>query len=323
MVWGLTGKCLVDDNFIGNRAKALKLLGEMERWNSEHGCPFTYFTEASLNLADHQDLLDAMARANVIFVFIGIETPDPVLLRAAQKYHNASADPLKRLRAIREHGINIVGSFIMGFDNEEPSVFDSQQEFIEASGVGVIFPCLLQAVPNTQLSRRLESEGRLLPHQGVALNLTLEGINFIPRGTLTKRDYLESFAWLIGRIYDPAAFFSRVTTAHLELRRRVVPGVKLTHLGLIARLCWVMGCKMKGVRGAFWRTLLSVLWHNPRAIGSLCFDCVHFYHLYHHRLYAQDAISNYLANPLPGDVLDTVLPVCDDSDFASNAESAG
>ena len=165
-----------------------------------------------------------MARANFIFVFVGIETPDPVLLKAAKKHHNATAEPLERLGTIREHGIHIVASFLMGFDGETRSVFDRQLAFTEASGIGVMIPCLMQAVPNTQLSRRMADEGRLLPKQDVAMNITLEGLELCPQG----RTYKEGVPSVLFPAYRadlrPRSVLRKDRARpRLALRRKVLP----------------------------------------------------------------------------------------------------
>jgi radical SAM superfamily enzyme YgiQ (UPF0313 family) len=84
---------LVDDNFIGNKKNAKLLLKELAVWIREHGYPFRFFTEASLNVADDDELLDAMFLANFFALFIGIETPDPKLLKGTLKMQNIPGDP--------------------------------------------------------------------------------------------------------------------------------------------------------------------------------------------------------------------------------------
>jgi radical SAM superfamily enzyme YgiQ (UPF0313 family) len=185
---------LVDDNFIGNKKHAKVLLKQLILWNREHGYPFRFNIEASLNVAEDDELLNAMFLANVVLVFIGIETPQPHLLRGSLKLQDIPGDPLAKLRRIREHGIHVMAGFILGFDGEEREVFDVQRAFIEASGIGTAMLGLLQAIPHTQLSRRLKSEGRLLEGLRSTAITTTEGMNFVPTGEITKREYLEGYA---------------------------------------------------------------------------------------------------------------------------------
>src|SRR5574342_850355 len=138
---------LVDDNFIGNKKNAKLMLEELSVWNREQGWPFRYYTEASINVADDDELLERMSRAGFFHVFIGIETPDPKLLKSTQKLQNIPGKPLEKLNKIRRHGIHVTAGFIVGFDGEERGVFGAQQSFIRDSGVGVAMIGLLQAIP--------------------------------------------------------------------------------------------------------------------------------------------------------------------------------
>jgi radical SAM superfamily enzyme YgiQ (UPF0313 family) len=172
---------LVDDNFIGNKRKAKGMLAELAFWNRQHGYPFRYYTEASINLADDQELIELMSEAGFFHIFIGIETPDPQLLKTTQKMQNTPGDLLQKLARIRGHGLHVTAGFIIGFDGEDRSVFETQSNFIQASGIGIAMVGLLQAIPHTQLSRRLKAEGRLIEKLSFEVNLTVEGSTLSPR----------------------------------------------------------------------------------------------------------------------------------------------
>src|SRR4030095_4882167 len=105
---------MVDDNFIGNKKKAKEMLKELAAWNRKHDHPFAFFTEASINMADDLELLDAMVEAGFVRVFIGIETPDPKLLRTTLKPQNIPGDLLTKVNRVREHGIHVTAGFIVG-----------------------------------------------------------------------------------------------------------------------------------------------------------------------------------------------------------------
>ena len=302
---------LVDDNFIGNKKRAKAMLKELAVWNREHKHPFRYYTEASINLADDTELLERMAEAGFFHVFIGIETPDPKLLKTTQKMQNIPGNPLKKLAKIREYGIHVTAGFIVGFDGEDKKVFEAQRNFIQASGIGLAMVGLLQAIPHTQLSRRLKSEGRLLEKLGVAGNLTLEGINFIPKGEITKRDYLQQYSKLVRAVYDPQAYFERTVPALLGLKVKCPPralwrdGAKL--FAVFLKECWHLGIRAKNLRLWFWKAFLQVLSKNPAALESFAFDVSVFHHLQQHVAYIQRDISRYLSSPCPDDVLDRVI----------------
>ena len=311
---------LVDDNFIGNKRRAKELLKELAAWNIEHAHPFKYFTEASINLADDEALLDAMADAGVLQVFIGIETPDRTLLKNMLKMQNVPGDPLVKLNRIRSYGIHILGGFIVGFDGEDLGVFDSQRSFVQASGIGLAMLGLLQAVPHTQLARRLKHEGRLLEDVEVQGISTVNGLNFIPKGSVTKRMYLEEYGRLVNTLYSPELFFERVMRGMMALRPRLSLLFRLkqsrSDLPALLRLIRYMGFKEKGIRSCFWRALAGVLWRNPGALEAFVWDCYGFYCLREHVVYIQHELARYLASPAPGDVLDRVVPVLESTPVA-------
>ena len=298
---------VVDDNFIGNRRRAGELLDALIGWNARNERPFFYFTEASINLADHPKLIDAMALADFLFVFIGIESPDPDLLTAAGKTQNANGDTLDRLRRIRECGIHVIAGLIVGFDGERSDVFETQRRFIEESGIGIALLGLLQALPNTQLSRRLLAEGRLLEGQRVHLNHTVEGMNFIPQTELSKREYLLGLVELTRELFEPEAFFRRIVPALLSIRKQVSPPLRREYVVNFGRLVWHFGVLDASTRRPFWRALRTILRRNPRALGAFYYDCFHFDHLKEHRRAVETALLGYLADPPEGDVLDEVI----------------
>jgi radical SAM superfamily enzyme YgiQ (UPF0313 family) len=302
---------MVDDNFIGNKRKAKEMLAELAAWNREHHHPFRYYTEASINLADDDELLERMSRAGFFQVFIGIETPDPKLLKSTQKMQNIPGDPLAKLQKIRRHGLHVSAGFIVGFDGEERGVFEAQRQFIQASGIGVAMVGLLQAIPHTQLARRLKAEGRLLETIGSTGNHTVEGVNFIPKGEMTKREYLANYRDLVREIYQPEAYFARMLPALLSLEAKAPLGAVRRHgtklLAVLSRESFYFGLRAKAVRFYFWKALCQILWKRPAALESFVFDCAVFHHLYLHAEYIQRALAAYLAEPHPDDVLDQVV----------------
>jgi len=305
---------LVDDNFIGNKRKAKELLAQLASWNRAHDYPFRYYTEASINLADDEALLAGMSRAGFFHVFIGIETPDPKLLKTTRKMQNIPGNPLDKLATIRRHGLHVTAGFIVGFDGEERGVFEAQRAFIQGSGIGVAMVGLLQAIPHTQLWRRLKSEGRLLEALSSTGNHTVEGLNFIPKGVMTKREYLESYCELVRRVFEPKAYFERTVPALLELRAKVPLGALRRHgLALSAVLLketYHFGLRAHAFRLYFWRAFLRILWKRPGALEAFIFDCAVFHHLHGHAAHIQRELDRYLTSPHPDDVLDQTIEDC-------------
>jgi len=223
---------IADDNFIGNKPKIRPMLAELEKWCHRRRYPFYFSTEATINLADDEELLAAMRAVDFRYVFIGIETHEPKLLIRTQKRINTRAPLLDRIDRIYEYGISVTAGFILGFDGEQARSDESMISFIEQSGIVFAMVGLLSALPSTQLTRRLAREGRLLSPDGSLVgegsfesrsggnDNTAEGLNFV-----TFRDRVEIYrelANVVRALYNPRSFMDRVlaTTARMQIARR-------------------------------------------------------------------------------------------------------
>lgn len=182
--FGVHNVFFVDDNFIGHPAKAKTLLRYLADYQDRHGHAFQIGTEASLNMADDDELMNLFRGANFSWVFIGIESPDEDSLREIRKTQNTGRDILESLRRIYRHGIDVMGGFIVGFDNDTLQTFSRQEQLIMASGIQVAMVGLLTALPRTPLYERLEREGRLdprVPHgdnTGLATNVVPKNMSY-------------------------------------------------------------------------------------------------------------------------------------------------
>jgi radical SAM superfamily enzyme YgiQ (UPF0313 family) len=150
----------VDDNFIGNKRAVKELLPRIAGWQRAHGHPFSFYTEASVNLAADAALLRMMVEAGFDSVFLGIETPSVEALRETRKKQNV-VDLRQAVDTITRAGLDVMGGFIVGFDADGPEAFAAQREFIGSSPIPLAMVGLLTALPGTQLWRRLDREGRL------------------------------------------------------------------------------------------------------------------------------------------------------------------
>jgi radical SAM superfamily enzyme YgiQ (UPF0313 family) len=159
--YGARGAFFVDDNLIGNLPEARKLLRFLGEYQRTHGPRLSFGTEASLNLAQHPDLLALFRDANFGWVFIGIESTDPESLKETKKTQNLHEDILTSIRRIYAHGIEVLAGFIIGFDHDTQDSFEQQYNFITAAGIQSAMIGLLTALPKTPLYERLKKEGRL------------------------------------------------------------------------------------------------------------------------------------------------------------------
>ena len=197
---------IVDDNFIGNKKAAKALLRLIIPWQQKHSYPLRLTTEASINLADDPELLELLYQANFRSVFIGIETPRVASLKETKKFQNTQGDSLEtKLARVRNAGLEVSAGFIVGFDNDDRTIFEDQFRFIQDNGILLAMVGMLTAVPKTPLYERLEKAGRL--------RLEDPNCNIVP-AQMTPSELQHSYWELLKRLYDPQAFFDRYFTVN-------------------------------------------------------------------------------------------------------------
>jgi len=276
----------VDDNFIGNRRAAKPLLRALPGWLEAHRHPFEFSTEASLNLADDEELLELMRAANFFAVFVGIETPDSAALAEAHKLQNARRDIADSVRRIHGAGIFVNAGFIIGFDAERGSVAESMVDCIEATGIPVCMVGLLYALPGTRLSRRLAAEGRLRSDAHTVreddADQCTSGLNYITRRP--RAEMLADYRQVLERIYSPQAYFGRVRRAARQLDRsrhrlRQPLGHLWRDLRSFGRIAARLTFAGSDARRAFWSAMFDCLVHNPPALKITASFAALFLHL--------------------------------------------
>lgn len=265
---------VVDDNFIGNKKRAKELLYALVEWGREHKFPFRFITEASLNLADDPELLRLMREARFSSVFLGIETPEEISLAANGKVQNTGRDLLESVRIIQAYGIEVMGGFILGFDTDKEDIFDRMVEFIQKSAIPIAMVGLLQAVPGTQLFRRLLQEGRVV-HSGKGNN-TSSSLNFLPR--MDPRKLMEGYRSVLRRVYSGEAYYERVKL-YLE---RTNPysssrALRWSDLRALALSILRQGILEKG-RSSYWRFFWMAATRYRHSFGNAIALAVMGYH---------------------------------------------
>lgn len=256
------GIFIVDDNFIGNK-KNLKaeILPALIRWQEDHGHPFDFSTEVSINLADDEDLMNMMVEVGFNSVFVGIETPDDTCLAECGKLQNMRRDLGSSVKTLHNHGLRVSGGFIIGFDNDPPNIFEQQISFIQKSGIVSAMVGLLNAPVGTKLFHRLESEKRLL---NSATGNNMDGsMNFIPK--MDYRKLIAGYKSVLHTIYSQKKYYERVKTFlseyHLPSKGRTK--VTVSDLKAFFKLTWELGFREKESR-YYWRLILLSLFKYPK-----------------------------------------------------------
>ncbi len=266
---------VVDDNFIGHKTRVKAFLREYILRRKQARLRFRFLTQASVNVVDDAELMDLMVQAGFKSLFIGIESPDEASLAECAKVQNTRRDLVSAVRAIHRAGMEVMGGFIVGFDSDQPSVFEAQKRFIQESGVVTAMVGLLTALPETRLFARLKQEGRILTHStGNNLDAVL---NFVPR--LDRELLIDGYRNLVKQLYAPREYYRRIQT-FLKSYRPVGPRPRLTRADLTAFLksLWVMGVARRG-RREYWKFLTRTLLHHRAAFAeavALAITGLHF-----------------------------------------------
>jgi len=266
---------IVDDNFIGNKKNVRQLLPVLAQWQKENGHPFSLLTEASVNIADDADLLENMRLADFHQVFLGIETPVEESLKEAQKSQNRG-NLLDSIRRIQSYGLEVMAGFIVGFDNDPEDIFERQINFIRESAIPLAMVGLLNALPDTQLWKRLEREGRLLGE--ASGNNTQCTFNF-----LTKMDpafLIAGYQRIMKTIYSPAEFYERALDS---MKRTAVRGSAQTHFEIMSSIASLarIGIRLgvlDGGRMDFWKFIArTATGHRKKLADSFRFAAMGYH----------------------------------------------
>lgn len=264
----------VDDNFIGNR-RYLKeeLLPALARWRKGK-IGFSFHTEASINLADDDELIQLMVKAGFNKVFIGIETPNKASLEECNKGQNINRNLVQDVKHLQRSGLEVQGGFIVGFDSDNQSIFQRQVDFIQISGIVTAMVGLLQAPPGTKLYDRLKKENRL---SGDMSGDNVDGsTNIIPLMGIDK--LRQGYRHLMEQIYSPSQFYQRVKTFLQEYQppkiktpfswQRIMAFFRsIYHLGIVNR-----------ERRHYWDLLFWTLRERPAQFSTAVTMAIYGYH---------------------------------------------
>jgi radical SAM superfamily enzyme YgiQ (UPF0313 family) len=267
---------IVDDNFIGNKKNVRLLLPDLIAWQKKNGFPFSLFTEASVNLADDDNLLKAMQEAGFRRVFLGIETPVEESLKEAQKTQNRG-NLLDSVRKIQSRGMEVMAGFIVGFDHDPDDIFERMIEFIRESAIPMAMVGMLNALPDTQLWKRLEKEGRLL-YDDATGNNTIATVNFIP--IMDVETLISGYKRIMRTIYKPSEYYRRALDS-LQRTPQDVPEAHQYHgfkaVKAFLRIAFKLGV-LDAERREFWRFFIHALHKHRDRMTELLRHAAMAYH---------------------------------------------
>ncbi|HEY9827502.1 MAG TPA: DUF4070 domain-containing protein, partial [Stenomitos sp.] len=284
---------LVDDNFIGNKRNVKLLLRALKDWMAEHEYPFTFNTEASVDLAQDPELMELMVECNFNAVFLGIETPDEESLALTKKFQN-TRDPLSEgVDAIIRSGLRVMAGFIIGFDGEKSGAGDRVVKFVEKTAIPTPLFSMLQALPDTALWHRLEKEGRLRNAEANINQTTL--MNFQPTRPIEEiaREYVAAFS----KLYDPVVYLDRTYRHFLKLgaprHKTKLRKVSWKNIQALITVFWRQGV-VRETRWKFWTYLIGIWRNNPTVWQHYLSVCALNEHFLEYREIVQTQIEAQL-----------------------------
>lgn len=267
---------VVDDNFIGNRRKLkTELLPALTEWSAARGYPFNFITEASVNLADDEKLMELMSSAGFDSVFVGIETPNEASLGESGKTQNIRRNLIETVKRMQHHGLMVAGGFIVGFDHDPPNIFEQQIRFIQKSGIMTAMVGLLSAPTGTRLFRRLKAEGRLLKMMS---GNNMDGTtNIIPK--MDMQQLKAGYRRILHTIYSPRQYYKRLVTFLQEYRMPARKSTSLPWRDVLAffKSIWILGIREKG-KQYYWKLLGYSLLRCPRKFPLAVRFAIYGYH---------------------------------------------
>jgi radical SAM superfamily enzyme YgiQ (UPF0313 family) len=255
------GVFFVDDNFIGNKGALKKHhLPAIIKWQKERNYPFSFNTQVSINLSDDKELIDLMAKAGFTAVFVGIETPDTDSLKECGKMQNRNRDLVDSVKILQNGGLEVQGGFIVGFDSDQPSIFQRQIDFIQQSGIVTAMVGILTALPKTRLYQRLKETNRLV--KDASGNNVEATLNFIPK--MDREMLIKGYKKVLATIYSPREYYERVKILLMEYKpvKLKTPKIRFYHIRAFISSIWLLGIKEKG-RRYFWKLLAWSLIKKP------------------------------------------------------------
>lgn len=266
---------IVDDNFIGNKIEVKKFLRLLIWWQKEHKYPFQFLTEASINLAEDEELMILMRDANFDKVFIGIESVEKESLKECKKFQNTKTDLAKSVRKIHQHGLRVMAGFIFGFDADNEETFKLNFQFIQEVGIVTVMAGILNALHGTPLWHRLKKEGRLLEESSG--NNTDGTVNFIPKMGLDK--LINGYKLTMPKLYSPKHYFGRIDIFVKDYNPAIRGKKTWGNFKSFCDSLWRIGLSPK-VKWRYWGLLIKTFFTNRKALPAVVEDSIYWIHYY-------------------------------------------
>ena len=195
-----------DDNFVVNKKFTKDLLRALIAYNATLKNPLSFATQATVAIAEDEELLRLLADARFELIFLGVESPRRSCLEEIGKTNVSRLDPVEAVTRISRYGIPPFVGLICGFDHDDSQTFADLRNFIDATASPVATITLLNAAPDTPLHRRLAAENRVTD---TFAGEWYFGTNIVPRA-MSMDQLLDGHHRLLCEIYETGRFHARL-----------------------------------------------------------------------------------------------------------------
>lgn len=289
-----------DDNFIGSVQKTKALLKELVPWMESRNRPFNFYTQASVNLASDEKLMEDMYLAGFNRVFVGIETPDEDCLKEAKKLQNTNIDLNEVCRKISRAGFQVISGAILGFDQETKGAGKRLIDFAEKNHIPELFATLLQAGPGTDLCVRLQSENRLLEMKEEHMSNQTGLVNFVP--TRPLEEIAREFVDVYDTLYKPETYINRAYQLFAEMAppkyRKPFKGLYFWELKAAMITIFRNGV-LYPTRSLFWKCFFKALLKFPSRFDRFIVSLIVAEHYYDFKNQIRTGINSQLMELSP------------------------
>lgn len=293
---------IVDDNFLGNIAQVKLLLRELINWRKEKHYRWSFMTQISINLASDDELLLLMQKAGFSTVFIGIETPSKKSLEECGKFQNKNRDMVKDIKKIYNYGMEVYGGFIVGFDHDDETIFKTQFEFIQETGIVVAMMGLLTALPGTKLYKRLKNENRIVSESS-GNNIDFK-LDFIPK--MEEEFLLSEYKKLLSSLYNVKNYYERIFNFLKEYRHHTDDKLTQNLFTGFLKVMYMLGIQDKN-RFYFWKMFLTCIFKYPKSLSKALTQAIYFAHF--EKIFVKEICKTYPKKqdclPIPSAILNS------------------
>lgn len=191
----------VDDNVIGNRAHAIELFQKIKPYK------LNWLGQASMNLAKDDELMRLAKESGCMGLLVGFESLSDDVLKDVGKKPNATKDFQQAITKIQSHGIGVLGSFIFGFDQDDPTVFQRYWDFVKNSGLEALYVGIMTPYPGTRFYDDLKAQGRIFDYDWSHYDTS--HVVFQPK-KMSVEQLREGYRWVWNKSYSWNSIYRRL-----------------------------------------------------------------------------------------------------------------